>query len=359
LIEAPEDRAPASSWTRARTSLDSLSQAMPEPLAKVLTWDPGHARAHVRLAGVCLDRFEQLQMNSQNAMELSQIAAAATTSKFPTRAELDRWLQRAVGRRRRLLATALTHTRRGLQLCPLQGQGYVYLAELCFLLGQGTPAKLAYLEQARRVRPNDPNILFASGKHAALAGDFAATIAFWKRSFHEDQLLQLQMVRMLAQRVPLPFFLQTFEPSCKDLRVLVRQYRSLPSADAAAAGQYCLDRAKAEVRGLEAQEAAAVWLTASRVCQALGQTAAAARCARLALRGDANNEAVRRQAAVALLEAGDSDGAAASLRWCLRRNPDDRVLRELYERSLRGRVDGRVAKTGAGTKRSSPGRTLH
>ena len=90
------------------------------------------------LAAGYLRRFQRQQRGSQNPMDLSQIRDAAVASEFPSRAALDQWLARAVGPHRALLDKALYHTGRALQLCPLQGQGYLYLADLCFL--QGSPA---------------------------------------------------------------------------------------------------------------------------------------------------------------------------------------------------------------------------
>ena len=51
------------------------------------------------------------------------------------------------------LRMAARHARQGLNLCPLRGEGYLYLAELCFLEGGTSETKSAYIDQAINVRP--------------------------------------------------------------------------------------------------------------------------------------------------------------------------------------------------------------
>ncbi len=91
---------------------------------------------------------------------------------------------RALGIRRRWLDKALWHTREALTLCPLQGQGYLYLAELSFLDDVNRRLPAALIDQALAVRPHDGGVLFKAGEEAALAGDAEAAIGYWKRAFH-------------------------------------------------------------------------------------------------------------------------------------------------------------------------------
>ncbi len=82
-------------------------------LEEVLYWTPDNAKAHIRLAGLLLGRFEQLQLQAANAMPLNQISEAALASQnhFTSSAEIDKWLDRAIGVHRSLLKAALWHLR--------------------------------------------------------------------------------------------------------------------------------------------------------------------------------------------------------------------------------------------------------
>ena len=85
-------------------------------LEEVLYWTPDNAKAHIRLASLLLGRFEQLQLQAANAMPLNQISEAALASQnhFSSPAELDQWLDRAIGVHRNLLKAALWHLHSGL-----------------------------------------------------------------------------------------------------------------------------------------------------------------------------------------------------------------------------------------------------
>ena len=142
-------------------------------------------------------------------------------------AEVQQWLTRCLGRRRQTLDLALQHARRGLELCPLQGEGYLHLAELAFLEGADAAAKTAYIDQALRVRAYDGAVLFEAGREAWLAADFARGIDYWQRSFRSGRTQQKQLIGLLADRVPVAFILETFAPDLYALRILHARYREL------------------------------------------------------------------------------------------------------------------------------------
>jgi O-antigen ligase len=133
--------------------------------------DPDDARSQLALAEACLRQFDLAQRASENPMSLTAIRDAALAGGFADRAQLAGWLDRALGQRRTWLDKALWHTRRSLELCPLQGQGYLYLAELAFLEQTDRDRPRALIAQALAVRPHDGSVLFKAGEEAALAGD--------------------------------------------------------------------------------------------------------------------------------------------------------------------------------------------
>ena len=131
----------------------SLSDTMTYQLEQAVYWDPAFARAHARLADRYMAQFELRLRGEANTMEINQIRDAAVASDFQSPDELRAWLQRAFGQSTQLLYRALAHAHRAVELCPLEGESYLYLADLCFLDGGSYPAAQAYVDQGLRVHP--------------------------------------------------------------------------------------------------------------------------------------------------------------------------------------------------------------
>ncbi len=129
---------------------------MASHLQQSLRWYPHDARANLRYATVCLRRFEQLQQASDNAMGLLDLREAAQASTFPSQQAQERWLSTVMGDRRAYLDEARRAAIRAVQLCPLQGQAYLHLAELAFLHHPDPSFEHRLLDQAQRVRPTTP-----------------------------------------------------------------------------------------------------------------------------------------------------------------------------------------------------------
>jgi O-antigen ligase len=149
-IDDPEKRAEAAA---AELAAEKRTVAC---LEEVVRLQPRHARAHIQLAKSYLRLFDLLQIEAPNPMSLRDIRDAAIKSQagFPSRKARDAWMRRAFGEHCEHLNRALYHTRRGLALCPLQGKGYLYLAELCFLDGLPASSKPGACGAAfRRLRP--------------------------------------------------------------------------------------------------------------------------------------------------------------------------------------------------------------
>jgi O-antigen ligase/tetratricopeptide (TPR) repeat protein len=308
-------------------------------LQRVLSRNPCHARAHVRLASLLVERFHATEPTVENAMELSQIRDAAIQSQFRSRAELDAWLSRAFGSRVEWLRRAMDHALEGLRLCPLQGDAYMQLGELCFLRWAKADAKVALMDQALRVRPRDGNVLFAAGKEAALAGNLAGAVGHWKACFHCGDADQKDRIMLLAGALPVSFFLEQFQPGLLDLQRLYFYYKAHGRTDELP--RLCdryLSLADSETRDGDAARAADAWLFAWRLCRELERTPQARRCAENAFKLDANRYQIRYALAVSLLENGAPGDAEEHVKWCLMRKPDDRGLQTLLESAVRERV---------------------
>jgi O-antigen ligase/tetratricopeptide (TPR) repeat protein len=343
-------------------------------LEEVLQWDSDNARAHLRLAQAYLRYFDLRQMSSENAMPLSQIRAAAMAAGFTSAEAVDAWLGRALGDRRAGLDRARDHARAALRLCPLQGEAYLLLADLCFLNGSdGAAAQAAYIAQALAVRPYDGEVLMAAGKHAAGAGNLPLAIDYWQKAFQNSPVHRMQLIDLLAGRIPVEFLLATFQPDLDALRVLHAQYVKwaapeqseqlrqvfrqctgtlLPGRDAeAAAARGWIDAqltelrrsfrtvAEAEATRLQGTASARAWLEAGSLSGELGDRAGELESAEKAARADPSYFPARYEAARCLVAAGRYGDAQPHLNWCLQRRPNDARLHAFLREVVARRAD--------------------
>ena len=257
-------------------------------------------------------------------MSLSQIRDAALASAFPSRQMQDEWLNRAVGENRRYLDVALKHCLQALRLCPVQGEGYIYLADLAFLQGPQSLTTEKLVAQALLVRPGKGIVQFAAGKEAALAGDFPGSLQYWKLAFHRDPEVQVSIIELLAKQLPASLFLDQFRPDTAGLARLFQFYRREQLQDEAAlVGQsYALFLSREVATAPTTEAAAACWREAGSIHDFLGDLPRALDCQRRAVDLLPNDFDNRRLYGEMLLRAGRWDEATTSFQWCLRRQPD-------------------------------------
>lgn len=350
ILTNPDAEHPPTDEERDDTIL-AIEQKTIHELEQVTRWDPDHADAHLALAGAYLRLFERLQARSSlNTMPLGEISAAALQSQFPSREALNEWLVRAVGRHAQLLDLAYWHARKGLTLCPLAGEGYLYLGDLCFLNGVPASVKSAYLAQAQKVRPFDGSVLFYAGKEAARRGDLEQTLALWRRSYDCGRPYQSQLIKFLAGRThpdhldaEIQVILQTFEPDFHGLQLILNTYRPIAQPEQLTVLHYARAQAAAkEAAQAEPKQAASLWLAAMQSYAAVGDMPRQLECGRAALRADSNQLAIRQALALCLADAHQYAEAEEHLRWCLRRKPNSRHL----EAKLRDVLQNRIRSEG-------------
>jgi tetratricopeptide (TPR) repeat protein len=285
-------------------------------------------------------------------MGLSQIRDAAIASQFASRAELDAWLTRAVGDHRRYLDQALGHARRAIALCPMLGQAYISLGELCFLEGNGAVFKAACAQQALAVRPYDGMVLLAAGTEAALAGDYEQALRLWRPAFHSGLKAQYMLVdSFIASGVPPAVILEHFQPDFIGLRIAYGKYRqAFPGADLKPLLAAYIQAAEAKAAALHGEEAAQAWLETSDLLIQYGDSAAALERAQRALACDDSRFDVHYRLARQLLAAGQYRQAEEHLQWCCLRKPEDPELREKLEIAVKNRLQqGRARSAEAAT----------
>lgn len=318
--------------------------AMSTFLAETLRRDPGNARAHLRMAALDLREFDARQRRSENPMPLSQIRDAALASHFPTRQAQDAWLATVLGDNRRLLDAALLHARRAVRLCPLQGEGYVYLAELAFLNTASAGFKAALVDQALQVRPNSGLVLLAAGGEAALMGDNQRALNLWKQAFRQDPDQQTQIIEFLAPSMPAETFLEQFRPDLAAFGKLFQFYRGHAMAEPArAVGLRYVAELEREAQRAEGPAAARAWDQAQEVYELLGNTGQAAQCARNAVSHSPDDFARHHRLATALLKNQEYAEAVSQLQWCLRRRPQEASLQQQLEQANRQRLASSAA----------------
>lgn len=330
-----------------QTQFDEQAKAMKAHLAETLSRDPCDARANLRMAALCLREFDTRQMKSENPMPLSQIRDAALASRntalashFKTRQDQDRWLSAILGDNRRLLDAALLHAQRAVHLCPLQGEGYVYLAELAFLNSASADFKHALVDQALLVRPYSGVVLLAAGGEAALAGDDERALTLWKQAFRLDPDQQTQIIELLAPRMPAETFLDYFRPDRAALNRLFRFYRGQAQAEAVrVVGLRYVAEVEREAQHAEGPAAAVLWDQAGGVYGVLGDTGQAAQCARNAVFHEPDDFALHQRLAAALLKNREYAEAVSQLQWCLSRRPQEAGLQQQLEQANRQRLN--------------------
>jgi len=302
-------------------------------LKHVLVHDPDSARANLRLAGRYLQLFDARQREADNAMSIDQIRDAAMASQFSSADELRKWLEQAFGDNSRLLYQAYYHTRKSLRLGPLQGQGYLYLANLCFLNGDGKAAIDAYLDQSLQVRPYDGQVLFEAGRQKLLLGRAEEAIKYWQQIFLDQGSHQLQIVRLLAGQVPASAFLETFQPDWRGLSYVWRWYRHGGSPeDWQNIVQHAENFAERECPDYAPERATRIWRSLANMQQALNEHQRALVSLGHAFEISPSDYHVRRQYGQTLLRVQHYARAESHLRWCFSRKPEDaRLHAELVE----------------------------
>jgi tetratricopeptide (TPR) repeat protein/O-antigen ligase len=306
----------------------SLNKFMIEQLSLVTHWDPCFGRAHLRLAAKYITEFELRQLNSPNRMTFPQIRDAAISSSFRSPAELESWLRNAFGSDIDLLYRAQHEAHCAVSLCPLQGEGYLYLADLGFLDCHGREVLNAYVEQGVRVRPHDASVLFEVGKHELAAGKLPEALEHWTRCFKASGPQQMKIVYLLAGRVPASVFLSAFRPDWRTLGQIWIRYRETNMPQDIEAILTYSNQVTKRVAQQKLAILPGVLLRLSNMYADIGRRAEALACLERAYAANPQDYEVRHALADAMSRAGRISEAETHYRWCLSRRPADHSLSE-------------------------------
>ena len=320
--------------------------------------NPNHARTHLRLGMSYRQLFLLVQMNSDNPMELSHFREAAIDSGFSKKEDLYAWLERATGPHLKYLEHAVQHTRRAMELCPLQGQAYLYMSEMAFLELAGADARDELIAQALLVRPYHPRILYEAGREALIAGHTENAIELWASAFERSVPFRDKIIRQLAPNVAAQFFLNYFDPDWDALHVIGNHYRGLKrtfdlESILRAHAQESIRLAKED--GQDSEQTMQYWMAAYRDYAEIDDQVRVRQALEGAIEADPNAYFPREAYGKWLYDKQLFAEAADHLMWCAQRKPNDKRIASFAEYvRKRALVDiGRTADTNGAARPNS------
>jgi tetratricopeptide (TPR) repeat protein len=316
-----------------------LSEQMLRQIERAIAWDPKFARGHRRIADRYMADFEHRMAGAANQLDVTQIREAAMASSFKSTSDLHDWLTRAFGPDVELLHNALSHARRAVELCPLQGDSYLHMADLCFLECQPREAVAAYVDQGLRVRPYDKQVLTRAGLQQLLLGHSEAAVEQWSRCFNTPGRHQKEIVyRLVSCGMPARLLLDRMQPEWRTLREVWPPYRQFGSPqDLSEILTYATAAAQRETQKPRGISPATVWFWQASLHSDVGQAEQALECLSRAYTANPHHYSIRYSLGKSLLAAGRLNEAEPHVRWCLARRPEDKWLGDAIESISRQR----------------------
>ena len=315
-------------------SLGFVNPAAPETTARMiqlldesLAADPLHGRAHVRMAALCLRQFNLLQMESDLGMDLAQIRDAALSSEFSTHEKMVAWVMRVVGENGNYLLRVLDHAKRGVQLTPTEGQGYLYLAEVAFLDPALNGREPELMEQAYQVRPFDPAVQFVHGRYLLLAGQQERALELWAEAFRRGEAIRQRIIHSVGDLAPPEEIVSVFQPDVDGFKDLFDYYRlNGRESQMRLVGRLYVEQLEKHAPEATGSHAGQLWFDAQFVHATLGDAAFAARAARNAIRAEPASYRNHYACALRMRDLGLWDEAITQFRWCQKRRPENEEL---------------------------------
>ena len=285
--------------------------------------NPEYGRAHIRLAGLYLRQFEQLQSVSDNPMSLGQIRDAALASEFESRDALREWVKLATGENYVCLQLALNHALDGLRSIPTEGNGYLYLSEVAFLDDSVADREFELLQQAYRVRPQSSAIQFAYGRQLILAGQREPAMALWQRAFRNSRGIRKRIIEAVAVQSSPQEILGVFAPDAHGMRDLFEYYRHQNMRNQmTVVGHEYVTHLVAQAQLMTGNTASKMWLDITYAHEQMGDLQAAADAAEQAVLAEPYAYQNRFVCACRMRDAGRLSRAIEEFQWCEDRRPN-------------------------------------
>ena len=346
--ETPADPDTVPTPAEYRTAARKKHQQRMIALGRTITANPNHARAHLRLAAHYVTMVEELRTGGANPhMPLGQIRQAALGAGFDSDAERSEWLSRpgVLGAHRRHLGKAFAHARQSLALCPLQGMGYVHLAQLGYLNGDTAAASNDLIAQALVIRPHQARVHEAAGSEAWLVGGQKTGLAHWKRAFHLDRVVQRRILKKLAAAgLPAQVIIREFQPDWESLVYMKELYKKALPADEyrIVLADYAV-AAQGRATNQDGTDAVTSWLLAAGAYRQLDQSTQVQACYENALEENPASLTARLAFGRWLYSQDRFTEAVEHLEWASQQQPDNQKLQRLLS-SCRNSASGDQAR---------------
>lgn len=320
-------------------TIDETTRRAANELQIVTDNDPLNARAHARLAGRLLQRFESAVLQGENPMSIEMIADTVNSGGFRSEAEVQSWLKRAFGEYAALLSLSLRHAQASLRLCPLHGESYLQVSRLSFLDSRPLPLS-GVVAQAVRAQPNDGRVRFDAGRQTHLAGDVDAAFEHYRASIRMPGSHRQRLVLSLARVLPAADFVAELDPDCAATDLVLAAYNGVGTEeDLIAIAEHAEKATLTESQSLNRRDSARRWRQVSVVNRSLKRYDKAIECATRAYELSPNDFWVRFDLAFAYFESGAYAEADPHLRWCLSRRPDLRYLQRTLQVAAKRRLE--------------------
>ncbi|TWT77788.1 O-Antigen ligase [Posidoniimonas polymericola] len=322
------------------------SDEMIRDLVEIVRANPQDAAAQLRLAAQCLHRFELAQAQAGGGMGLEAVRSAVLASEFPSHEATVEWLRRAFGEDARLLLTARSAAAHAVRLCPLQGEGYLYLADLDFLAADQLPGNDQLVEQALSVRPQNGSVLFTAGKHRFQTAQIDEARELWRRAGRAPGNHLVKLASVVSLLFPAEQFVTDFDPDWRFTFAAYEFYRHRGNeTDLRALAVHATKLAEQNQLTDTPRHAAVNYWQAATIHEQLGDLPRAVECAARAYEIEPRLFHIRRGLASALFRSERYDEADPHIRWCLARSPDDQSLRSWLEKIAKHRLMQRDASS--------------
>ena len=306
-------------------------------LMTVVRVDPANTAASLAASQYLLGHFDRKQETAEMNLPLLQLRDTVKSADMKTGKEVREWMTRAVGSNMKILDTAWVTALRTVKQNPCEGLAYVRLAELSFLRDPSGDLNRSLLQQALAVRPYEPAVLMAAAEQAVLDDDEPKAVQYWQQAFRRGGPFPDRIMELLAPAKSPEFFLETFDPTHRQLVKLTVVFEALGRTDDLPA----LWEATAERAIAFAQQnpnnsnGAEAWTVAAENYRLLEDRARRFKVLREAVESQPQDGMLSLMLGRALFDEGRYQESADHLKAALRNYPDDVPLRELAENAVR------------------------
>jgi len=278
------------------------------------------------LAGMYLHRFELAQSDGPNRMSTLEIKNTVQNADFESDHQVAEWLFRAFGDHSAALYRAFFLARKAVCGQPLRGDTYLVIARLGFLVGISSDEEDALLDQAIRVRPHSPTVLYHVGLTQAEKGDVDRACSSLSEAFALDPAIRPLIVRELAPYLNGSGFIERIAPQADGLWYLFREFQriGLPDQQVVVADWYT-QNFQFLVSNCKLKDVH-FWQRSHEMFSFKGQHPEALAYIRKAAAIAPQNLSVRKRLAMELLEIGELEECRKQLNWCHTRDPDDKEI---------------------------------